>query len=106
MYFHSTVLLLLLFIDVYYFPSIPVNSRSNLPPRSPLQLLLLKKKTEDVHAPARVITVVSGIKIRVMSASSLEKKLNYDAIENKLDLVVLTETWLLKCIKHFIKELM
>ena len=108
MYFHSTVLLLLLFIYVYYFPSIPVNSRSNLkfnsPPQSLLQLLLPQKKTEDVPAPARAITVVSGIKIRVMSASSLEKKLNYDATENKLDLVVLTETWLLKCIKHFIKD--
>ena len=56
------------------------------------------QKMEDVPAPARAITVVSGIKIRVMSVSSLEKKLNYDAIENKLDLVVLTETWLLKCI--------
>ena len=43
------------------------------------------------------ITVVSGIKIGVMNVCFLWSKLNYlidHAIENELDFVVLTETWL------------
>ena len=42
-------------------------------------------------------TVVSGINIAVMNVCSLRSKLHYvidHAVENKLDVVMLTETWL------------
>ena len=59
-------------------------------------------KARNVMQSTRLVrsenTVVSGINIGVMNVCSLGSKLHYvidHALENKPDVVILTETWLL-----------